>query len=58
MHFVDRLIGQHLSGAFDHSAPLWQLLMFDAFLRNSPELPNSALPQQEELQCSFLDYPQ
>ena len=25
---------QHLSGARDYSAPLWTLLMFDAFLRN------------------------
>jgi asparagine synthase (glutamine-hydrolysing) len=37
MRFVDRLIEQHLSGAFDHSAPLWALLVFDAFLRNSGE---------------------
>ncbi len=34
VRFVDRLIDQHLSGAFDHSAPLWLLLMFDGFLRN------------------------
>jgi asparagine synthase (glutamine-hydrolysing) len=27
-----RLVDQHLSGARDHSAPLWSLLMFDAFL--------------------------
>jgi asparagine synthase (glutamine-hydrolysing) len=32
---IDRLIDQHLSGAYDHSAPLWSLLMFDAFLRNA-----------------------
>jgi asparagine synthase (glutamine-hydrolysing) len=30
---VERLIDQHLSSAFDHSAPLWLLLVFDAFLR-------------------------
>jgi asparagine synthase (glutamine-hydrolysing) len=30
-----RLVDQHQSGARDHSAPLWSLLMFDAFLRVS-----------------------
>jgi len=28
-----RLVDQHHSGARDHSAPLWSLLMFEAFLR-------------------------
>jgi asparagine synthase (glutamine-hydrolysing) len=28
-----RLVDQHQSGARDHSAPLWSLLMFEAFLR-------------------------
>jgi asparagine synthase (glutamine-hydrolysing) len=28
-----RLVDQHASGARDHSAPLWSLLMFDAFMR-------------------------
>jgi asparagine synthase (glutamine-hydrolysing) len=48
---VNRLIEQHLSGAFDHSAPLWQLLMFDAFLRNSQEGsgPLVAQPQNEPM---------
>jgi asparagine synthase (glutamine-hydrolysing) len=31
---VRRMVESHLSGARDHSAPLWALLMFDAFLRN------------------------
>jgi asparagine synthase (glutamine-hydrolysing) len=35
--FVERLLRQHLSGGFDHSPPLWQLLMFDAFMRNSQD---------------------
>ena len=30
-----RLIDDHQSGLRDHSAPLWTLLMFDAFLRNT-----------------------
>jgi asparagine synthase (glutamine-hydrolysing) len=29
-----RLVDEHQSGVGDHSAPLWSLLMFDAFLRN------------------------
>ena len=29
------LVDQHQSGARDHSAPIWSLLMFDAFLRHA-----------------------
>lgn len=29
-----RIVEQHESGSRDHSAPIWALLMFDAFLRN------------------------
>jgi asparagine synthase (glutamine-hydrolysing) len=32
---VGQLVDQHLSGRSDHSTPLWTLLMFDSFLRNS-----------------------
>jgi asparagine synthase (glutamine-hydrolysing) len=32
---VRELVEQHESGRSDHSTPLWSLLMFDAFLRNS-----------------------
>jgi asparagine synthase (glutamine-hydrolysing) len=32
---VQRLVDQHLSGALDHSGPLWSLLMFNAFLRQT-----------------------
>jgi asparagine synthase (glutamine-hydrolysing) len=28
------LVDAHQSGTRDHSAPLWSLLMFEAFLRN------------------------
>jgi asparagine synthase (glutamine-hydrolysing) len=31
---LERLVGEHQSGRMDHSAPLWTLLMFEAFLRN------------------------
>jgi asparagine synthase (glutamine-hydrolysing) len=32
--YLAHLVDKHLSGARDYSAPLWTLLMFDAFLRN------------------------
>ena len=31
---IDRLIGQHESGASDHAQPIWSLLMFDAWLKS------------------------
>ena len=31
--YLTRLVSQHQSGLRDHSAPLWTLLMFEAFLR-------------------------
>jgi asparagine synthase (glutamine-hydrolysing) len=34
IHLVEKLVTQHESGAFDHSAALWTLSMFDAFLRS------------------------
>jgi asparagine synthase (glutamine-hydrolysing) len=53
MRFVGRLIEQHLSGAFDHSAPLWQLLMFDAFLRRCGDRSENAVrPLPCDLQLS------
>jgi asparagine synthase (glutamine-hydrolysing) len=33
-HFLKHLVDQHESGIRDYSAPLWSLLMFEAFLRN------------------------
>ena len=30
----EQLVDEHQSGARDYSAPLWTLLMFEAFLRN------------------------
>lgn len=35
--YLKHLVDAHQSGASDYSAPLWTLLMFDAFLRNSAE---------------------
>jgi asparagine synthase (glutamine-hydrolysing) len=31
--YLDHLVSAHLAGARDYSAPLWTLIMFDAFLR-------------------------
>jgi asparagine synthase (glutamine-hydrolysing) len=33
--FLEVLLDQHQSGRRDHSATLWALLMFEAFVRNS-----------------------
>ncbi|MBT3067033.1 XrtA/PEP-CTERM system amidotransferase [Rhodoferax sp. U11-2br] len=38
---LQTMVRQHLSGQRDHSAPLWTLLMFDAFLRQAAELPDA-----------------
>jgi asparagine synthase (glutamine-hydrolysing) len=40
--FLARLVDQHQSGARDHSAALWALLMFEAFLRQSQPAPAMA----------------
>ena len=32
--YLNELLDQHQTGKRDHSAPLWTLLMFDAFLKN------------------------
>ena len=34
MGFVERLLEEHASGASDHSAAIWALLMFESFLSN------------------------
>jgi asparagine synthase (glutamine-hydrolysing) len=41
MRFVGALVDRHQSGAFDHSAVLWTLSMFDAFLHNAHQQPSS-----------------
>jgi asparagine synthase (glutamine-hydrolysing) len=42
---LQRLVDEHESGLHDHSAPLWTLTMFDAFLRLSVD--GSAVPAGE-----------
>jgi asparagine synthase (glutamine-hydrolysing) len=46
--YVRRLIDAHQSGASDHSAPLWTLLMFEAFLRNVADAGSSSSHQPAE----------
>lgn len=33
--FLEQMVSEHESGAADHAAPLWSLMMFEAFLRVS-----------------------
>jgi asparagine synthase (glutamine-hydrolysing) len=35
MNFIEEMLDQHQSGRRDYSAPLWTLLMFESFLRNT-----------------------
>jgi asparagine synthase (glutamine-hydrolysing) len=52
--YLEHLIDAHQSGARDYSAPLWTLLMFEAFLRNvldgsragaeAPSAPEAVIP--------------
>ena len=32
--YLNTLVDQHQSGAFDHSSAIWSLMMFESFLRN------------------------
>ena len=32
--YLEHLVNSHQAGTSDYSAPLWTLLMFEAFLRN------------------------
>jgi asparagine synthase (glutamine-hydrolysing) len=42
MAFLKEMVDQHQSGRRDYSAPLWTLLMFEAFMRNVLETPVAA----------------
>jgi asparagine synthase (glutamine-hydrolysing) len=37
--YLQHLVDTHQSGASDHSAPLWTLMMFEAFLRTVLDAP-------------------
>jgi asparagine synthase (glutamine-hydrolysing) len=45
--YLQHLVEAHQSGARDYSAPLWTLLMFEAFLRNVVDEDPARLPQPE-----------
>ncbi len=44
--YLDELVHAHLAGVRDYSAPLWTLLMFDAFLANVMHEPLSESPER------------
>jgi asparagine synthase (glutamine-hydrolysing) len=49
-----QLVDQHQSGARDHSAPLWSLLMFDAFLGlQQPKPATSATPRSSSIDIAM-----
>ena len=39
--YLRQLLEQHLSGSRDHSAPLWSVLMFDAFMKQEWKQPSA-----------------
>ena len=44
--YLEHLVNAHQSGASDYSAPLWSLLMFEAFLRNVVDEGGASQPVQ------------
>jgi asparagine synthase (glutamine-hydrolysing) len=42
--YLQHLVDAHQSGARDYGAPLWTLLMFDAFLRQVVDAPVPTIP--------------
>jgi len=49
--YLEHLVNAHQSGASDYSAPLWTLLMFEAFLRNVVDGSNSGLRQPASVEA-------
>ncbi len=45
--YLSQLLDHHQSGLRDHSAPLWTLLMFDAFLRNVMDVGSESTPMHK-----------
>jgi asparagine synthase (glutamine-hydrolysing) len=43
--YLNHLVDAHQSGRFDYSAPLWALLMFEAFLRNVVDVQDAKVTQ-------------
>jgi asparagine synthase (glutamine-hydrolysing) len=48
MGYLQQLVSQHQSGARDHSATLWSLLMFESFLRQVHVGGRAAAPAPRE----------
>ena len=46
MSYLNKLVQQHQSGISDHSAAIWSLMMFEAFLRNVHETGSPAIREQ------------
>ncbi|MDE2276156.1 MAG: asparagine synthetase B, partial [Burkholderiales bacterium] len=51
---LQRLVDSHQSGVSDHSAPLWTLRMFDAFLRTVVDSPTSSPRLSEDAPAAAL----
>ncbi|BBL35894.1 asparagine synthetase [glutamine-hydrolyzing] 1 [Nitrosomonas stercoris] len=49
MVFIKKMLDQHQSGRRDYSAPIWTLLMFEAFLRNVLSTSSSYVEQIEKV---------
>jgi asparagine synthase (glutamine-hydrolysing) len=47
--YLTHLVDAHQSGASDNSAPLWTILMFEAFLRNVLDAPAEKIAAPTEL---------
>ena len=47
--YLEHLVQAHQSGASDYSAPIWTLLMFEAFLRNVVDAPLATPVAEPEL---------
>ena len=46
--YLQHLVDAHQAGTRDYSAPLWTLLMFEAFLRNVVEVPGGSSSRQAQ----------
>ena len=50
--YLEHLVEAHQNGSRDYSAPLWTLLMFEAFLRKVVDEAPSALPAAVEREAA------
>ena len=51
--YLEHLVDTHQSGARDYSAPLWTLLMFEAFLRNVVDTAAVAAPAMQPSEATI-----